>query len=307
MVRRLARHGLLEYPVQRSRNEDEVVIEPQVADYWPRTPPLGNAEVLVLSRFAYLRRRGNEMVLESPRAGALFRICDPKIATALAVLSTPQQVGQLRRQDGFPGIELLALLADCQILFKVDAAGDGNLRAAEGDHDLVLWDFHDLLFHARSTPGRHANPLGGLYPYAGVMPPPPAVRRRWPGKKIDLRELSPAHAGQISPTAKLLQERHSVRSFDDQRPITLAELARFLDSTARVLSTMEQPDRPRRRPSGGRVCGATVSVGGRRLRARALSGGRQMRQGLPGDSIITTPADTRWCRSASARRNSKRC
>ena len=90
--------------VQRSRNEDEVVIEPQVADYWPRTPPLGNAEVLVLSRFAYMRRRGDEMVLESPRAGALFRICDPKIAAALAVLSTPQQVGQLRRQDGFPGL-----------------------------------------------------------------------------------------------------------------------------------------------------------------------------------------------------------
>ena len=68
------------------------------------------------------------------------------------------------------------------------------------------------------------------------MPPPPAVRRRWPGKKIDLRELSPAHPDMISPTAKLLQERHSVRSFDDRRPITLAELARFLDSTARVLS-----------------------------------------------------------------------
>ena len=235
LVRRLARHGLLEYPVQRSRNEDEVVIEPQVPDYWPRTPPLGNAEVLVLSRFAYLRRRGNEMVLELPRAGALFRICDPKIAAALAALSTPQKVGQLRRHDG-PGIELLALLADCQILFKVDAAGDGNLRSVEGDHDLVLWDFHDLLFHARSTPGRHANPLGGHYPYAGVMPPPPAVRRRWPGKKIDLRQLSPAHPDMISPTAKLLQERHSVRSFDDRQPITVVELARFLDSTARVLS-----------------------------------------------------------------------
>ena len=102
------------------------------------------------------------------------------------LLSTPQQVGRLRRQDGFPGIELLALLVDCQILFKVDAAHDGNLRPAEGDADLVLWDFHDLLFHTRSTPGRHANPLGGVYPYAAVTPAPPAVRRRWPGKAIDL-------------------------------------------------------------------------------------------------------------------------
>ena len=34
-------------------------------------------------------------------------------------------------------------------------------------HDLVLWDFHDLLFHARSTPGRHANPLGGALSLCG--------------------------------------------------------------------------------------------------------------------------------------------
>ena len=104
LVRRLARHGLLEYRLGRPRNgEDKVVIEPQVPDYWPQTPQLGNADVLVLSRFAYMRRRGDEMVLESPRAGALFRICDPKIAAALAMLSTPQPIKRMRRQDGFPG------------------------------------------------------------------------------------------------------------------------------------------------------------------------------------------------------------
>jgi SagB-type dehydrogenase family enzyme len=235
LVRRLARHGLLEYRLSRD-DEDQVVIEPQAGDYWPQTPTLGDADVLVLSRFAYLRRRGNEMVLESPRAGALFKICDPKIASAIAILATPQQIKQLRRKDGFPGVELLALLVDCQILFKIDAAGDSGLRSTEGNHDLVLWDFHDLLFHTRSTEGRHANPLGGLYQYADVMPPLPAVRPRWPGKKIDLRKLSAAPSEPISPVAKLLRERHSTRSFDDQRPITLAELSRFLDNTARVLS-----------------------------------------------------------------------
>src|SRR4029077_14940515 len=205
-------------------------------DYWPRTPQLGNADAVVLSRFAYMRRRGNEMILESPRAGALFKICNPKIAAVLAMLSTPQHIKQLRRQDDFPGLELLALLLDCQILFKVDAAGGSGLRPAEGDHNLVLWDFHDLLFHTRSTEGRHANPLGGVYPYAGIISPLPAVRPRWPGRKIDLRKFSAAHPEAISPVAKLLRERHSTRSFDDQRPITVAELSRLLDSTARVLS-----------------------------------------------------------------------
>jgi SagB-type dehydrogenase family enzyme len=236
LVRRLAGRGLIEYRLGRSQSEDLVVIEPQLPDYWPHLPQLGNADTLVLSRFAYMRRRANEMVLESPRARALFKICDPKIAVALALLSTPQQIKQFRRQQDFPGLELLALLVDCQILFK--ASGDG-LRPAEGDDALVLWDFHDLVFHARSTEGRHANPLGGAYPYAETIAALPAVRPPWPGTKIDLRELSSAEVVAPSPTAKLLRERHSTRDFDNQRPITLAELARFLDSTVRVQSELK--------------------------------------------------------------------
>jgi SagB-type dehydrogenase family enzyme len=238
LVQRLARRGLLEYRLGRSRNgEDLVVIEPQVPDYWPQAPKLGAADALVLSRFAYMRRRGAEMVLESPRAGALFKICDPKIATVIAALSTPQQIKDLRRLDGFPGVALLALLLDCQILFKAtSAAGERELRLAEGDNSLALWDFHDLLFHARSTEGRHANPLGGVYPCAGIISPLPAVRPSWPGKTIDLSKLAAGRPGAISAAAKLLRERHSTRGFDDRRPITLAELSQFLDGTARVLS-----------------------------------------------------------------------
>jgi SagB-type dehydrogenase family enzyme len=235
LVRRLAMHGLLEYRLGSPTGEDQIVIEPQVPDYWPRTPRLGNADVLVLSRFAYMRRRGNDMILESPRTGALFRICNPKVATVIALLSAPQSIKQIRRQDGFAGLEFLALLVDCEILFKLDAARDKGLRPTEGDENLVLWDFHDLLFHTRSTEGRHANPVGGTYSYSGAMAPLPAVRPRWPGKKIDLRALSSAPP-QVSPTARLLRERHSTRSFDGRRPITLAELARFLDGAARVQS-----------------------------------------------------------------------
>jgi SagB-type dehydrogenase family enzyme len=238
LVRRLAARGLIEYCLGRARGEDLVVIEPQLPDYWPRLAQLGNADTLVLSRFAYMRRRADELVLESPRAGALFKIRDPKIAASLALLVTPQQIKQFRRQKDFPGLELLALLVDCQILFKTGANGNG-LRPAEGDDALVLWDFHDLVFHARSTEGRHANPLGGAYPYADTIGPLPAVRPPWPGTKIDLRELSSAAVDAPSPTAKLLRERHSTRDFDNQRPITLAELARFLTGTARVQSELK--------------------------------------------------------------------
>lgn len=240
LVRRLARRGLVEYRLARTpKGDDEVVIEPQVPAYWPRTPPLGSNDVLVLSRFAYLRRRANSLVLESPRAAALFKIGNPQVAAALASLSAPQQIKRFRRRADFPGVELLALLVDCQILFKVDAAGDKVLRAAEGDDDLVVWDFHDFLFHTRSTEGRHANPVGGLYAHLGVVPPPPAVRSPWPAEKLDLTRFSAAdtEAETASPVVKVLRDRRSTREFDHVQPITLAEVARFLDHTARVRAT----------------------------------------------------------------------
>jgi len=239
LVRRLARRGLIEYVMRGApKGEDQIVIEPQVADYWPQARKLNDTDALALSRFAYLRRRGNDMVLESPRAGALFRLCDPHMAAALATLAAPQQIKKLRRQKDFPGLELLALLLDCDILIAVET-GRSGLRPEEGDGSLVLWDFHYLLFHARSTEGRHANPMGGLYSYAGVMPPLPGVRPGWSGTTIDLRGFADTPSAGAAAVAALLRQRHSTRSFDDRKPITVAELAQFLDAAARVTATWQ--------------------------------------------------------------------
>ncbi|MFL6833750.1 MAG: SagB family peptide dehydrogenase [Xanthobacteraceae bacterium] len=235
LVHRLARHGLLEYRLSFPRDEQVIaVIEPQVPEYWPQRAKLGESDTVVLSRFAYLRRRGNEMVLESPRAGALFRIGDPAIAATLAALSRPHKISRLRRHVASFNLDLLELLLDSQFLLKLNANSDDGLRVNEGDGNLVLWDFHDLVFHTRSTEGRQANPVGSTFAYASVAPPLPAVRPPWPGKKIDLCKFFTSDP--ISPFAKLLRDRHSVRDFDDEHPVTLAELARFLDTTARVLS-----------------------------------------------------------------------
>src|SRR5215470_4878063 len=234
LVHRLAQRGLLEYRLFSSHDgRDLVVIEPQAPGYWPQRAKLGEGDTVVLSRFAYLHRRGNEMVLESPRAGALFRIGDPAIATALFALSRPQKISKLRREAA-AFIDLAGLLLDCQILLKLGRNDGDGARLNEGDGNLALWDFHDLLFHARSTEGRHANPVGGTYTFAEAVPPLPAVRSAWPGKKIELRKLSSPEP--ISGFAKLLHNRRSTRDFDDEHPLTLAELAQFLGTTARVLS-----------------------------------------------------------------------
>jgi len=242
VVQVLARQGLVEYPLTREADRAEIaIIEPQMADYWPDVSKLASTDTVVLSRFAYLRRRGSEMVLESPRAGALIRIIDPAIATMLTMLATPQTVGTLRKLAGFPGIELLGLLVDCAILFKLDKPEDDGRRPSEGDETLVMWDFHDLLFHARSAEGRQANLVGGAYPYLDSIAPPPAIRPGWQGARVDLKAALPTPSETVSSAAKLFRERVSVRDYDDQNPITLAELSLFLDGTARVLSRWESP------------------------------------------------------------------
>jgi len=86
------------------------------------------------------------------------------------------------------------------------------------------------------------------------------VRSGWPGKIIDLRKVA-ATPEVPSPFARLLEERHSTRDFDDNQPITLGELARLLDGAARVrakwTSTVDMDGGPevsyaaRPYPSGG--------------------------------------------------------
>nr|WP_051013243.1 SagB family peptide dehydrogenase [Methylocystis sp. SC2] len=256
LIRRLALYGLIEYRLARAPSgPDLIVIEPQMRDYAPRIIEIDEDRPLALSRFAYMRRRGADLVLESPRAMALFRLCDASVAAMIARLSEARMVREFRALADFPGTELLALLLDSQILFTPGPGADKALRAAEGDNDLVLWDFHDLLFHTRSTDGRHANPSGGLYAHADLAPPPPAVRPSWPGPAIDLKTLETAPP---SAFATLLRRRRSTRAFDERRPITLAEVARLLDGAARIISREQAPDdapelevAPRPYPSGG--------------------------------------------------------
>ena len=251
LVRRLAMRGLLEYRLGRSsRGKDLVVIEPQMPDYWPRLSELQDKDTVVLSRFAYLRRRGGDMVLESPRAGALFKICDPKLVGFIVSVTTPQTVSSLRKEASFLGVDFLALLIHCQMAFKLKGKSNSGLRLAEGDNDLALWDFHDLLFHARSTEGHHSNPLGGTYRYAHVLPPQPAARPQWPGTRFNLKRFL---SEQKSPVAALLRQRHSTRTFDTRDQITIDELSRFLEGTAPVLSEKtsrleSDEDRPAARP-----------------------------------------------------------
>ena len=246
------------------------------------TPQLGNADILVLSRFAYMRRRGNEMVLESPRAGALFKICNPKIASAIATLSTPQQIKQLRRQRRLSGGRASRSAGGLPNPFQDRRCS----RAAASDRPRVTTtSFFGTFTIFCST--RAARKAGTPIRWAGFIHMRASCRR--------YRQCGPAGPGRksICASSRLRIRRRPRRSQSScmnvtrpaasmiSNPITLAELSRFLDNTARVQSRwssrLDLGD-------GGPLVAYAVRPypsAGAQLRARALSGGRQMRGACP--------------------------
>ena len=309
LVRRLAGRGLIEYRLGRARGEDLVVIEPQLPDYWPQLAQLGNADTLVLSRFAYMRRRADELVLESPRAGALFKICDPKIAAALALLVTPQQIKQFRRASGFsraraslPPRRLpnpfqdrpTAMACGRPRATTPSCCGTSTIscstRAAPRAGTPIRCRRRLLLTR---TPSRRCRPCA-----------PP-----WPGKR-SICAIS-VHGGQVpsaaaSSCANVIRRAISTTSSRSRSPSW-----RDFSTAPPASSRNSKTPLDRSRSDGGgpdaHLHGAALSVGRRQLRARALSRRRHMRRAAARLLSLRRRRATRWCRSSSAAIISTRC
>ena len=186
-----------------------------------------------LSRFAFCRSRGNVLVLESPLAG--FRaVLSHRIARELvAALGGARTVSDLA-EDGHPLAEVTELLGHLAGAGLVEVGTpDGRFRSDE-DPTLRQWDFHDLLFHSRSRPGRYDDLFGAAYPYAGQIEPLPAVKPPPDGPAVPLHRPSMDELLARDPALTVaIEGRRSVRDYDEQ-PMTAEQLGEFLYRVARV-------------------------------------------------------------------------
>ncbi|MFJ5923023.1 SagB family peptide dehydrogenase [Kitasatospora sp. NPDC092948] len=186
---------------------------------------------LVLSRFAYLRRlpdgHGESCVLESPMAPfrlVLHRAAAGAFVTALGTARTAQDAALLAGMSAGEGEALAGLLA-----------GGGFLDAGQGA-EAPLWDFHDLLFHARSRPGRHDYPSGGVFSHQDIPQLPavsgPGTREEGPGIDLPVPDWETVLARDPA-LSEVLEGRRSVRLYAET-PVTLDQLAELLYRVARV-------------------------------------------------------------------------
>jgi SagB-type dehydrogenase family enzyme len=211
----------------------------------------------VLSRFAYLRREQDHMVVESPLLAVPVTLHDARVGSLCWQLTTPRAPGSLAASCGGLSADEVAALCllflSCGILVEVDERGQAS---AEGNGALSSWEFHDLLFHTRTRIGRHQGGYGGTFRFLGRSEPLPATKPAMSEDAIDLYRPDLEHLRRVDvPLTSALEDRRSRRRFGDP-PITLQQLGEFLYRTARQRKVFakdrgELSNRPY--PNGGSV------------------------------------------------------
>ncbi|HEY7068007.1 MAG TPA: SagB family peptide dehydrogenase [Chloroflexota bacterium] len=233
---------------------------PMTRDFTWRTLRDDPATRYQLSRFAYVRRLGDALVLESPLAPARTVLHGARGLAAVGALTRATSVKALAATlDGMALDTVATLLRLLVSAGAVDALGADDALPEDAAPALAQWEFHDLLFHARSRLGRHDDHYGGTFRFLDQLPPLPAVKPPMSAEPIPLYRPDLALVEQADPPlTRVLETRRSVRQYA-ARPLTLRQLGEFLYRVARVRQVI--PIAPERRrhyevtrrpyPSGG--------------------------------------------------------
>lgn len=265
-VERLTRHGLLCHAACAG-DKPLATLMAVSPNFLSRPMQVVVGRRYVLSRFAYMRRHETRMVLESPLAHARVVLHDRRVAALVAGLAAPTTAKELAdRLDGLSSEEVSGVLS---LLLKAGMLDEGGDDAPAWE----TWEFHDLLFHARSRRGRFDAPYGGTFRFADRLAPPPPTKPAPEGEAFDLYRPDMDHLQESDPPLALVQsQRRSVREYDATRPITVRQLGEFLFRVARVtgcreddvptpLGPMRLQFAPRPYPSGGAMYELETYVG----------------------------------------------
>ena len=237
--RQLTSHGLLRLDVLGGTKRVATMTPHSLpSTLFPK--PFSRGKKLQLSRFAYLQVEGNGFRLASPLGAESIRVDDPTVAGILCILSEPrtlEEIAALVGKETVPHVETFAgLLAQAHILSYVGDPGDEDGPRTS----TALWEFHDLLFHARSRLGRHSEPWGKALRSGSAHPQPPAAR-------TDRREeLIPLPAGgsmepRLRGFAEVVAARRSIREYSDE-PLSTSQLGEFLFLSAAATGISHDPD-----------------------------------------------------------------
>jgi SagB-type dehydrogenase family enzyme len=187
-----------------------------------------------LSRFAYLRREGDGLVLESPRARGRVEVHGPRGVELIACLVTAHSAAEAAAcigQDAAFAEAAIGLLRAANVVL---VAEDDDATAEDRDVHTRGWEFHDLLLHERSRTFRRDLRVGATNRFGESARSNPEPSRAngaatIPLARADLEVL----AERDLPFTRVLESRRSIR-FHASEPISITALGEFLFRTARA-------------------------------------------------------------------------
>ncbi len=194
---------------------------------------------LALSRFAWMRREDDALLLESATSRG-FAILSTRAAALIGAAQDPAS----NDADG-PAL--------ASALWRFGFFDDPTMTEPPARR---TWQFHDKLMHEVSRWNRHTGQIGGSYRFKDDMPSAPAIKPAMEGEPIALPEIDEAAAARDSASlVEIMGRRQSGREFGGQR-LTVADLSDFLARVARITDVTEDPVQDllsRPYPSGGSI------------------------------------------------------
>ena len=197
-----------------------------------------------LSRHCCLRREGAALVLEAATDDLGVELLDVEAVVVLHHLARAWSPAAGSRAAARV-YELLWRAGMVEPEHEVEALRDGasSRDSTSSDSGVAVesWEWHDLVFHARSRSLGRRRPYGGTYLRSAEQETLPAVREQPSGPKVALArpdislgrpDFAAVEAGEPSFTA-VLESRRSERRFGDP-PIDAAQLGELLFRAARV-------------------------------------------------------------------------
>lgn len=190
-----------------------------------------------LSRFTVLRATGGDLLAESPLSlhrVVLHRDEAAAVASALARPRTPAELAEVLPIEEPLLRAAVAYLIAAGTAVQAVAGPGGPVFAEDLDPVLATWSAEELMFHARSSLGRHDGPFGAAYAHGPGPGPEAAVKPRPAGEPIALyRPRFEQMLKADAPFSAVLEARHSPRRFEPAGP-DLRELGELLYRALRI-------------------------------------------------------------------------
>lgn len=232
MLKHMEKAGIFQFRI--ASEELEAVLVPANSSFILKNHKIDPDTPYRISRFAYLHRVGDKMLLECPLASARLELKGWKAAAVFAALGQSKSLNQVL--ESIPGLSrhevnnLFIFLLNLQALETEDETGEKKPEKVALDH----WEFHDAVFHYRSRFGRHDQPFGGTYRLKGKHPATPALQKREALDSIELfkPDLEKLKETDISLT-QALESRKSIRAYSSEK-LHIDQIGEFLYRSARI-------------------------------------------------------------------------